>query len=173
MAETHFLLLLRYDIVLRQLNHTKPDGLPANQNNDMHSKPRTFLVINSRDELFRFDVENIVYFEAEGNYSNIILANGHKASVSMNLSQMQNVISKSLGEKAAHFARVGRKHIINLNYVQAIMTLQQRTILSDGLHFTYSLQISKDALRKLRDLYIRTLAAQRAAATPQNQTNLN
>lgn len=126
---------------------------------------QSYLVINSRDELFRFDINNIVYFESEGNYSNIILANGHKASVSLNLSQMQEVISLTLGERAAIFARVGRRHIINLRFVQAIMTLQQRCVLSDGLHFTYTIQISKDALRRLRELYVERILSRPVAKT--------
>lgn len=123
----------------------------------MYDSNNTYLVINSRDELFRFNIDNIVYFESEGNYSNIILANGHKASFCLNLSQLQEVISRTLGERAARFARVGRRHIINLRYVQAIMTLQQRVVLSDGLNFTYTIQASKDALRKLRDLFVQRI----------------
>ena len=32
-----------------------------------------FLFFNSRDELLRLDISKIVYFESDGNYTNIIL----------------------------------------------------------------------------------------------------
>ena len=38
-----------------------------------------FLFFNSRDELLRLDISKIVYFESDGNYTNIILTNKHAA----------------------------------------------------------------------------------------------
>ena len=115
-----------------------------------------YLYLNSRDEFFRIDVSKIVYFESEGNYTHIILNNKMKATVCMNLSQMQDIISRSLQEKASIFARVGKRHIINLNYVYLIAILRQKLVLSDGENFEYSVTISKDALKKLRELYIKS-----------------
>ncbi len=47
--------------------------------------------INSRDEFFRVrvDISKIVYFESDGNYTNIILNNKVKGTLCMNLAQMQ------------------------------------------------------------------------------------
>ena len=37
-----------------------------------------YLHLNTRDEFLRMDISKIVYFEADGNYTNIMLANkGH------------------------------------------------------------------------------------------------
>lgn len=113
-----------------------------------------YLYLNSRDEFFRLDISKIVYFESDGNYTNIVLSNQMKATVCMNLAQMQEILHKSLREKAVIFARVGRRHIINLSYVYQIAILRQRLVLSDGENFEYSLNVSKDALKTLRDLYI-------------------
>ncbi len=44
-----------------------------------------YLFFNSRDEFLRIDISKIVYFEASGNYTNIILANKIKGTISMNL----------------------------------------------------------------------------------------
>ena len=77
----------------------------------------------------------------------------------MNLLQVQDLLSKSLKEAAKIFARVGRKHIVNLNYVFQIAILRQRLILSDGDRFAYSLAISKDALKKLREIFVSSKAA--------------
>lgn len=72
----------------------------------------------------------------------------------MNLSQMQGVLSDNLKEAASIFARIGKSHIINLNYVYHIEIVRQRLSLSDGENFDYTLTISKDALKKLRELFL-------------------
>lgn len=113
-----------------------------------------FLILNSRDELFRIDINNIVYFESDGNYTNVHLSNGIKGTVSMGLTAMQELLTKSMGEDARTFARVGKRHIINLRYVYHIAILRQRLTLSDGARFEYTLAVSRDALKSLRELII-------------------
>lgn len=113
-----------------------------------------YLHLNSRDEFLRIDISKIVYFEADGNYTNIVLANKLKGVVCMNLAHMQDVLSKSLKENANIFARVGKKHIINHTFIYQINTLHQRLVLSDGENFAFQLEVSKDALKKLKELYI-------------------
>lgn len=113
-----------------------------------------YLYLNSRDEFFRVDITKIVYFESDGNYTNIILNNKLKATVCMNLAQMQAILSESLKDAAGIFARIGKRHIINLNYVYQIAILRQKLVLSDGENFEYQVNVSKDALKKLRDMYV-------------------
>lgn len=112
-----------------------------------------YLHLNSRDELLRINISNIIYFEADGNYTNIILANKLKGVVCMNLAHMQEILSERLKEQARIFARVGKKHIINHTYIYQINVLKQSLILSDGKNFAYQLNISKEALKKLKELY--------------------
>ncbi len=119
----------------------------------------SILYINFRDDFLRISISSIVYFEAEGNYTNIVLKNGMKGTVCMNLLQVQDLLSRSLKEVATTFARVGRKHIVNLNYVFQISILRQRLVLSDGDRFSYNLAVSKDALKKLREMFVSSKAA--------------
>ena len=113
-----------------------------------------YLFLNSRDELVRIDIQNIVYFEADGNYTNIISVNKLKGVVCVNLAQMQKLLSERLLEKASIFARVGKKYIVNLKHVYSINTIRQQIILSDGATFTYQLSIGKDALKELKHVFI-------------------
>lgn len=115
----------------------------------------SYLHLNSRDEFLRIDVSKIVYFEADGNYTNIIQMNKLKGVVCMNLAHMQEVLTKSLGESARIFARIGKKYIINRKYIYQINPLNQRLVLSDGENFAFQLQISKDALKKLKEMYVK------------------
>ena len=118
-----------------------------------------FLYLNSRDEFYRVDVSKIVYFESDGNYTNILLNNTLKGTVCMNLAQMQQILADSLKDGASVFARVGKRHIINLKYVLHIAILRQKLVLRDGENFEYHLNVSKDALKKLREVYIAGLAS--------------
>lgn len=113
-----------------------------------------FIYFNSRDELLRIDVPNIVFFEAEGNYTKIVLANGHESLVCMNLGKMEKMITAKLQEKAHRFARIGKRHIINMGFILQISPLKQTLILSDQRSFLYSLDISKEALKNLKELII-------------------
>lgn len=117
-----------------------------------------YLYLNSRDEFFRVDITKIVYFESDSNYTNIMLSNRMKATVCMNLAQMQEIIKSSIRDAAGTFARIGKRHIVNLNYVFQIAILRQKLILSDGENFEYQISVSKDALKKLRDMYIAGLS---------------
>ena len=62
-----------------------------------------YLHLNSRDEFLRIDIRKIVYFEADGNYTNIVLANKLKGVFCMNFSHMQHVLSERLKEQASIF----------------------------------------------------------------------
>ena len=113
-----------------------------------------YLHLNTRDEFLRMDISKIVYFEADGNYTNIVLANKLKSVVCMNLAHMQQILTDSLKENARTFVRVGKKYIINHAYVCQIIVLRQNLVLRDGASFTFQLDISKEALKGLRELYL-------------------
>ena len=118
---------------------------------------KKYLFLNSRDELFRMDVSKIVYFEADGNYTNFVMSDKVKGAVCMNLSEMQKLLSESLKEEASIFARVGKRHIVNLAYVYQISVLRQKLVLSDGEVFAYALNVSKEALKTLKEMYVQSI----------------
>lgn len=113
-----------------------------------------YIYFKSRDELLRFDTSAIVYFEAMGNFTKIILANGFEGQVCMNLAKMQERLTLRLEEKAKRFVRVGKSHIINVNYLLQVIPLRQKLILSDQKSFSYELSISKEALRAFMNIII-------------------
>ena len=113
-----------------------------------------FLLFNSRDELLRIEISCIAYFEADGNYTRIVQTNKLCNTVGMSLVQTERLLSEKLKDKAQCFARIGKKYIVNLNYVHQINLLKQRLVLSDGRQFVASLDISKEALKKLKDIML-------------------
>lgn len=125
-----------------------------------------YLHLNSRDEFLRIDVSKIVYFEADGNYTNIILSNRLKGVVCMNLARMQKMLTDRLKEQASIFIRVGKKYIINRVHVCQINILRQSLLLSDGENFAFQLSISRDALKRLKELYIPPVGGSMAVEAP-------
>jgi DNA-binding LytR/AlgR family response regulator len=120
---------------------------------------KKFLYINSRDELFKLDISKVVFFEADGNYTHFMMSHGKlKGSVCMSLSQMQKLLSVSLKDDASDFARIGKRYIVNLNYVYQISVLNQKLVLSDGERFVFHLSVSKEALKELKEKYVKLIS---------------
>lgn len=67
---------------------------------------------------------------------------------------MQNFIKETLTEQGSIFARIGKKYIVNLSYVFHINTLKQTLTLSDGQLFCHNIELSKEALKKLKELFV-------------------
>ena len=115
---------------------------------------KVYIFFNSRDELLRIEVSKIVYFEADGNYTDIVMVNKLRAAVCMNLGEMEKAIAAQIGDEAKTFMRIGKRFIINMRYVYSINVLKQQLVLSDYDHFAFQVNISKDALKKMKDLML-------------------
>lgn len=106
--------------------------------------------------MYRIDISKIVYFEAEGNYTNIVLANKIKATICLGIGKMLEILKLNLSTDSSVFIRIGKSHIINADYVYSIAIVKQRLTLSDGSSFSYTLAVSKEALKSLREMYIKS-----------------
>lgn len=114
-----------------------------------------FLYINSRDSLLRLNINHIVYFEADGNYTIITSANAVRHTVGMTLAKVQDMLTESLGQRAQRFVRIGKSHIVSMNYISLIDIPKQTLTLSDDRTFTFKVSVSKEALRKLKEIFIK------------------
>lgn len=113
-----------------------------------------YLVFNTKTELLRLEVSKIVYFEGDGNYTQIVTANKLKTVVCQNLTQMEKYLSEKLSDGCHVFMRVGKRFIVNTSYIYQINIHKQQLILSDYDHFAFALGISKDALRQMKELLV-------------------
>lgn len=111
---------------------------------------------NSRDKLIRIDIDKIVYFEGDGNYTHIVTANKHKVCITMNLSNTEAVLATQLEEAAKHFMRIGKRYIVNMNYIYQIDLQKQNLQLSDWKNFTFQMPVSKEALKTVKELVIKS-----------------
>lgn len=113
---------------------------------------KKMIVFSSRDELLRIDVQKIVYFEADGNYTNIVTQNKIRSSVCMNLGQMEQVLASQCQDAETRFVRIGKKYIINIDYIYKISSLKKQLVLTNYENFVFQLELSKDALKKLKEM---------------------
>ena len=115
---------------------------------------KVYIYFKVRDKLARIDVSKIVYFEADGNFTHIVTIDKHRTTICMNLSKMEDALAEQIGEDARIFMRIGKRFIINVQYVYTVDAYEQRLILSDYEHFSFEIKISKDALKKMIDLML-------------------
>ena len=113
------------------------------------------LYFNSRDRLIRLDIHKIVYFEGDGNYTYIVTANKQKVCVTLNLAHTEEALATQLGSNAKNFMRIGKRFIVNMNYIYQIDIQKQILLLSDYEHFLFQLPVSKEALKAVKDLVIK------------------
>ncbi len=113
---------------------------------------KRIIYFNSRDELLRVDLSSVVYFEADANYTKMVSANGLVDMVCISLGRMEELLVLRFKDAPGTFARIGKRFILNLNYIYRINTLKQELTLSDQHTFSYTLSISKVALKTLKEL---------------------
>jgi len=111
---------------------------------------KDFFLFKNRDVVLKIKVDNIVYFESNGNYTNIYTLNKKKSTVYMSLGHIEEVIKDINNEISNNFIRIGRTFIVNKCYICCIDKLKRNLVLSDSRNFSVDLQCSKDALKLAR-----------------------
>ena len=111
-----------------------------------------FIYFNSRDELIRLPINSIVYFESDGNYTNVVTINKLRSTIGMNLGEMEKALASQLGTVSTTFIRIGKRYIVNRNFIYKLNIQKQMLVLSDLMHFAFQLSISKEALKNMKQL---------------------
>lgn len=68
------------------------------------------VLLNSFQGIYQVKVDEIVYLEADGSYTSIVLKNGKRILATFNLGKILNLLSEG------QFIRISRKHLINREY---------------------------------------------------------
>ena len=110
------------------------------------------LIFKWRDELIQVNPDDIVYFQADGNYSVMMLVTRKEQLLTINLSKVQLTLEEQLGLQSELFERVGRNLIIRKSFMYSIQTLRKKLILSvPNSEKYFELEVSKEALKKLKE----------------------
>lgn len=116
--------------------------------------PGMFLYFQTRDELTKVEIQKVVYFESDGNYTKVSFINGCTILVLMSLSNIEKLLDERLAGKVQPFIRIGKRYVINSKFIFNINLLRQKLILTDCVHPTiYTLSVSKEALKNIKNLF--------------------
>ena len=117
------------------------------------------LCINSRDELFVFDLDKVAYIQASGNYSRIVYIGGMQMMITLGLSKLEGMIKMIVPkDRRSPFVRLGRSLLVNQTYLTHINVLKQRLTLSDNQEHSYVLDLPKALLKAYKDLIRKSFA---------------
>lgn len=112
----------------------------------------TPIIFNTRDELIRVDIDKMLYAMADGNYVYIYFRNGQSVLLCMTLHTLEQLILSVIAkDKKGVYTRIGRKYIVNNNYITQINITKQQLVLSDlDVVKPITLSVSKDALKVIK-----------------------
>ncbi|MDH6311841.1 DNA-binding LytR/AlgR family response regulator [Parabacteroides sp. PFB2-10] len=110
-----------------------------------------YLIIKTRDELLRIRIGQILYFEADRNYTKLLLTSGIQFTFAINIGKIEEMLERQVEGSKKILMRVGKSHIINKNHILQIHLPKQRLILLSSEGKPRELNISKDPLKALKE----------------------
>lgn len=110
-----------------------------------------YLMIKTRDELLRIKIGQILYFEADRNYTKLLLSNGIQFTFAINIGKIEELLEKQISGSNDMLVRVGKSHIINKTHILQINLPKQKLLLLTQEGKPRELVISKDPLKQLKE----------------------
>jgi len=110
-----------------------------------------YLMIKTRDELLRIRIEHILYFEADRNYTKLLLSAGIQFTFAVNIGKVEEMLAAQLSEPNTILIRVGKSHIINKQHILQINLPKQKMLLLAGEGKPREVIIPKEPLRALKE----------------------
>ena len=111
-----------------------------------------YLVFKTRDELVRIKIERILYFEAERNYTKLVLTNGIQFVFAVNLGKIEEILEAQIQNYDSVLLRVGKSFIINKNHVLQISLPKNKLLFEAADGKPKELIVPKEPLKLLKDL---------------------
>lgn len=113
---------------------------------------KTLIFPNSGTELLRINTQDVVYVEADGNYSQLYLQGGIKQDLWFNLKHFISIVEEQMSEEKPIFIAVGRSLVINRLYIYRINPTKGELILFGlGCNQMVNLHASQAALASLKE----------------------
>jgi DNA-binding LytR/AlgR family response regulator len=110
-----------------------------------------YLVFKTRDELVRIKIERILYFEAERNYTKLVLTNGIQFVFAINLGKIEEILEHQIHDYASVLLRVGKSFIINKNHVLQISLPKTKLLFAAADGKAKELIVPKEPLKILKE----------------------
>ena len=110
-----------------------------------------YLMIKTRDELLRIKIEQILYFEADRNYTKLLLSVGIQFTFAVNIGKVEEMLAAQLTEPNTILIRVGKSHIVNKQHILQINLPKQKMLLLAAEGKPLELIIPKEPLKALKE----------------------
>ena len=108
-------------------------------------------MIKTRDELLRLNIEHILYFEADRNYTKLLLSEGIQFTFAVNIGKVEEMMAAQISDPSTVLIRVGKSHIVNKKHILQINLPKQKLLLLADEGKPRELTIPKEPLRALKD----------------------
>ena len=92
-----------------------------------------------------------MYFEADRNYTKLLLSNGIQFTFAINIGKIEELLEKQVSGSNDMLVRVGKSHIINKTHILQINLPKQKLLLLTQEGKPRELVISKDPLKQLKE----------------------
>jgi DNA-binding LytR/AlgR family response regulator len=115
------------------------------------------IVISTSADLLRIAAAELVYAEADGNYTTLMLTDGERRVVTMQLGQLEKLIASQMPQAAQRFVRIGKSLIVKISSVRYIHPSRGVLELQNPAGQKHELSASREALRLLKEMIERNL----------------
>jgi DNA-binding LytR/AlgR family response regulator len=86
------------------------DKLLMTKKKDTTPKPNNHLLIHNLEGIYQVQTDEIVYLEADGSYTKVVLKNGKQILATVNMGKILPSVPQE------QFIRISRKHLVNREY---------------------------------------------------------
>ena len=111
-----------------------------------------YLIIKTRDEFLRIRINDILYLEADRNYTKLLLTEGIQFTFAINIGRIEEMFENQVVESKKMLIRVGKSFIINKNYILQINLPKQKLLLLTPGGKPRELVVSKEPLKWLKEM---------------------
>lgn len=108
-----------------------------------------WLCLTTGSELYTIDLERLMLLTADDHYTYVDYSNGTHFLVPLGLSKVEEKLNSVQPARRDRFQRLGRKHIVNLDYICYINSTKQTILLAGDENCKKELTAPKDVVRKL------------------------
>lgn len=124
----------------RLLNPSKIEEVLLNFNNKYDKKKIT---INTDGKIIFIDPDDILFVESDGNYSTLIMLDGHRIVVTKKLKEVNSILPSHF------FFRIHNSYIINLNRIKEFIKNEGYVVMESNHKIPVARQRKSDFLEKL------------------------
>lgn len=113
-------------------------------------KENQTVYFNTRDELTKVCLDDVMYVVSDGNYISLSFKSGRSVTL---LASLNNFVQVTEYMDDKRFVRIDRSHIVNVAFVSQLNCLRRTiTLVDDQMKMMVELMVTKEAVGKLKQM---------------------